>query len=71
VLVFISVPGNLSSPLSPLEIIAVMIVYLTLIIALAIGWLALPHHIMVLARNEHLQPLAEEYERILKEKYGK
>jgi hypothetical protein len=61
-------PGpRLSVPTSPVLIIIGTLIYLALIIALAIGWLALPHHVMVQARNEHLQPLFEEYERVLME----
>jgi hypothetical protein len=54
-------------PFSPLEIAGAMISYLILLIALAIGWLALPHQVMVQARNKQLQPLTEEYERVLME----
>jgi hypothetical protein len=50
-----------------LETISTTIGYLILLPAIAIGWFALPHHVMVQARNEHLQPLAEEYERVLME----
>lgn len=64
VLVVVEVLG-LSLSLSPIVIIVGTIAYLALITALAIAWLALPHHVMVQARNEHLQPLAEEYERVL------
>lgn len=62
-----AVPGRLTAPLSPLDIILIMIIYLTLITALAIAWLALPHQVMLQARNEHLQPLTEEYGRVLLE----
>jgi hypothetical protein len=48
-------------------IIGVTLTYLALITALASAWLALPHHVMLQARNEHLQPLAQEYERVLME----
>lgn len=57
----------LSAPPSPLEIIDATGSYLILIIIVAIVWLALPHHVMLQARNEHLQPLTEEYERVLLE----
>ena len=60
-----AVPGHLSARLSLLEIIGVTIGYLTIVIILAIGWLALPHHVMIQARNEHLKPITEEYERVL------
>jgi hypothetical protein len=41
--------------------------YLIAIPALVAAWLALPHHVMLHARNELLQPLAEEYERAIRE----
>src|SRR5207249_4610658 len=66
-LLLFAVPGHLSVRLSSLEIIGSTIGYLTVIIMLTIGWLALPHHIMIQARNEHLQPITEEYERVLME----
>jgi hypothetical protein len=66
-LVVVAVPGRLAVPLSPLDITLITITYLTLIIALVVAWLALPHHIMLQARNEHLQPLTEEYGRVLME----
>ncbi len=53
--------------LSPYDIAGATISYLTLLIVLAIGWLALPHQVMVQARNQQLQPLTEEYERMLVE----
>ncbi|GHO92012.1 hypothetical protein KSF_020600 [Reticulibacter mediterranei] len=53
--------------LSPYDIAGATISYLTLLIVLAIGWLALPHQVMVRARNQQLQPLTEEYERMLVE----
>jgi hypothetical protein len=53
--------------LSPIDIAGATISYLTLLIVLAIGWLALPHQVMVQARNQQLQPLTEEYERVLVE----
>ena len=62
-----AVPGHLSARLSLLEIIGVTIGYLTIVIILVIGWLALPHHIMIQARNEHLKPITEEYEQVLME----
>jgi hypothetical protein len=52
---------------SPVGIIAVTAVYLTFILALVIGWLALPHHIMLQARKELLQPITDEYEQAIKE----
>jgi hypothetical protein len=62
-----AVPGHLSARLSLLEITGVTIGYLTGVIILAIGWLALPHHVMIQARNEHLKPITEEYEQVLME----
>lgn len=41
--------------------------YLIAIPALVAAWLALPHHVMLHARNELLQPLAKEYERAIRE----
>ena len=52
---------------SPAEIIIVTASYLVSILALVFGWLALPHHMMIQAREELLQPLADEYERAVKE----
>jgi hypothetical protein len=66
-LLIFAVIGHLSARLSPFEIISITIAYPAVIIALAIGWLALPHRVMLQAQNEHLQPLAEEYERVLME----
>jgi hypothetical protein len=53
--------------LSPYDIAGATISYLTLLIVLAIGWLALPHQVMIQARNQQLQPLTDEYERMLVE----
>jgi hypothetical protein len=39
--------------------------YLITVPLLLIAWLVLPHHVMVQARNELLQPLTNEYERAL------
>ena len=66
-MLLIAVPGHLSARLSLLEITGVTIGYLILVIILAIGWLALPHHDMIQARNEHLKPITEEYEQVLME----
>jgi len=41
--------------------------YLVFILTLVIGWLALPHHMMLQARNELLQPITDEYEQAVKE----
>ncbi len=65
-LAFVVVPG-LSLSFSPVAIIVETLFYLALITALASAWLALPHHVMLQARNEHLQSLADEYERVLME----
>jgi hypothetical protein len=66
-LILFAIFGHITAPISPLEIITVTITYLTLITVHAIGWLALPHRAMLQARNEHLQPIMEEYERVLLE----
>jgi len=52
---------------SPVYLILLTISYLISISALVIGWLALPHHIMLQARKALLQPLTDEYEQVLKE----
>lgn len=60
-----AVPGHLSAHLSLLEITSVTFGYLIVVIILVITWLALPHHVMIQARNEHLKPITEEYELVL------
>jgi hypothetical protein len=52
---------------SPGGIIILTVLYLVFISALVIGWLALPHHMMLQARNELLQPITDEYEKAVKE----
>jgi hypothetical protein len=52
---------------SPAEIIIVTASYLVSILALVVGWLALPHHIMLQARKELLQPITDEYQQVVKE----
>lgn len=54
---------------SPVGIIITTASYIVFILALLIGWLALPHHMMIQAREELLQPLADEYERAVKETF--
>jgi hypothetical protein len=48
-------------------ILAAIVSYLITVPLLLIAWLALPHHVMVQARNELLRPLTDEYERALSE----
>ncbi|HTK09414.1 MAG TPA: hypothetical protein VL485_19745, partial [Ktedonobacteraceae bacterium] len=50
--------------LSLSEMILLGAIYVVLTPALLIGWLIVPHHMMVKTRDEMLQPLAEEYQRI-------
>jgi hypothetical protein len=52
---------------SPAGIITIVVLYLVFILVIAIGWLALPHHIMLQTREVLLQPIADEYERAVKE----
>jgi hypothetical protein len=52
---------------SPAEIIIVTASYLVSILALVFGWLAIPHHIMLQARKELLQPITDEYQQVVKE----
>lgn len=66
-LFFFAFSRHFTVPLPFFQVIGIIISYLIVITALAIGWLALPHHVMLQARNEHLQPLFEEYERVLME----
>jgi hypothetical protein len=42
-------------------------VYSVSVVALVIGWLVLPHRVMLQARTELLQPLTQEYERAIRE----
>ena len=50
---------------SPLEMILLGAVYVALIPSLLIGWLLLPHRMMVKARVEALQPLADQFQQAL------
>lgn len=59
--------GHSAPPLPLIEIIVYTIIYLILIVSLMIGWLALPHQAMVQARDAILQPLTNEYQRVLME----
>ncbi len=47
------------------EMILLSTIYVTLTPALLIGWLVFPHRVMVRARDEVLQPLADEYQHAL------
>lgn len=47
------------------EMILLGAIYVTLTPALLIGWLVFPHRVMVRARDEVLQPLADEYQQAL------
>lgn len=47
------------------EMILLGAIYVTLTPALLIGWLVFPHRVMVRARDEVLQPLADEYQHAL------
>jgi hypothetical protein len=50
------------------DIALLIAAYAVLIPSLLIGWLILPHQIMLKARNAVLQPLTDEYNKIIKEK---
>jgi len=50
---------------SPLEMILIGTIYVTLTPSLLIGWLGFPHWIMVRARDEALRPLADEFQKAL------
>ena len=52
---------------SPVDIIIVTASYLVLLLGLVVSWLLLPHHVMLQARKELLQPLTDEYEQAIKE----
>jgi hypothetical protein len=47
---------------NPVEIIIVTASYLVSILALVIGWLAIPHNLMLQARQEVLRPITDAYE---------
>jgi hypothetical protein len=44
------------------------VAYIVLVPALLLGWLALPHHVMVKARDTALQPLVDEFQQVLVER---
>jgi hypothetical protein len=48
-----------------LEMMLLSVIYIVLTPALLIGWLIFPHRVMVSARDEALQPLADEYQHVL------
>ena len=52
---------------SPVAIFIITVSYLVLVLALVIGCLALPHHIMLLARQELLKDITKEYEQAVEE----
>jgi len=52
---------------TPVAIIIVTASYLLLILAIAIGCLALPHSMMLQKRMELLRPITNEYEQVVKE----
>jgi hypothetical protein len=50
---------------SPLEILLLIAIYIALTPSLLIGWLVLPHWVMVKARTEALLPLAHEFQQAI------
>jgi hypothetical protein len=52
---------------SSFDLEIILAVYSVSVVALVIGWLVLPHRVMVQARTELLQPLTQEYERAIRE----
>jgi hypothetical protein len=60
--VIISIAKSL---VSPIEMVLLAAIYVALTPSLLIGWLLLPHRLMVSAREEALQPLAEEFQQAL------
>ena len=52
---------------TPVGIIIFAALYLIFILALVIGWLAIPHHWMLLARQEFLQDITNEYQQAVEE----
>ncbi len=50
---------------SLLEMILLAAIYVALTPALLIGWLVFPHRVMVRARDEALQPMADEFQQAL------
>jgi hypothetical protein len=47
---------------SPVEMVPLAAIYVALTPSLLIGWLLFPHRVMVSAREEALQPLADEFQ---------
>jgi hypothetical protein len=56
--------GN-ENPITRTEAVCLAIGYLALVPTLIFGWIILPHQVMLEARDEALQPLANEYEALL------
>jgi len=50
---------------SPFEMVLLAAIYVVLTPSLLIGWLVFPHRVMVRARDETLQPLADEFQQAL------
>ena len=48
--------------ISPLEIFLLALIYVTLTPSLLVGWLFLPHQVMVKARDEALLPLTDQFQ---------
>lgn len=51
--------------LSPIEMSLLGAIYIALTPVLLIGWLVLPHQVMMRARDEVLQPIADEFQQAL------
>jgi hypothetical protein len=51
--------------LSPLEMSLLGAIYIALTPALLVGWLILPHQVMMRTRDEVLQPIADEFQQAL------
>jgi hypothetical protein len=58
--------GNISL-FSPLELILIGAIYVALAPSLLIGWLLLPHRVMLKARDAALRPLADQFQQALVE----
>lgn len=52
---------------SPLEMVLLAAIYVALTPSLLLGWLVLPHRVMVSARDEALQPLSNAFQQALAE----
>ncbi|SRR6266568_6151844 len=50
---------------SALDLVVLIAAYIVLTTSLLLGWLFLPHQVMVKARNAALQPLADEFQRVM------